>query len=108
LEVVSDLIEKQFLGYVRQEVPKVVIVIEGVDDYTDLKGNMVQPQFWLPSQIPSNVKIIISTKGSGEGLIRGATIFRHHFSEEKRRKIIDGYNGRVVSLHAANDKLSLY
>lgn len=31
LEVASDFIEKEYLGYQKTEIPKVVIVIEGID-----------------------------------------------------------------------------
>jgi hypothetical protein len=32
LNMISDLIEKQYLGYAKAEVPKVVIIIEGIDE----------------------------------------------------------------------------
>jgi hypothetical protein len=42
LEVASDFIEKEYLGYVKSEVPKVVIVIEGIDECFDIRGNLVE------------------------------------------------------------------
>ena len=42
LAIISDLIEKEYLGYVKAEIPKVVIVIEGIDEYFDNKGNKVE------------------------------------------------------------------
>lgn len=82
--------------------PKVVIVIEGIDECIDLKGNLVEPQFWLPSEIPRNIKLIISTKSINEDLMKNATILRHHISQERSNKIIGNYHNRVVSLHKAN------
>jgi hypothetical protein len=62
LEVVSDLIEKEYLGYVKTEIPKVVVIIEGIDECFDSKGNLVDTEFWLPHEIPKNIKLILTTK----------------------------------------------
>lgn len=37
------MIDKEHLGYARGEVPKVVVVIEGIDQCRDSKGELVDP-----------------------------------------------------------------
>ena len=43
LELTSEMIDKEHLGYKREEVPKVVVVIEGIDQCRDSKGEIVDP-----------------------------------------------------------------
>lgn len=71
----------------KSEVPKVVIVIEGIDECFDIRGNLVETQFWLPSQIPKNIKLILTAKSIKQGEVNDATILRHHLSHEKKNKI---------------------
>lgn len=108
LEVASDHIEKEFVGYARTEVPKVVIVIEGVDECLDSKGNLVENQFWLPQQIPKNVKLILTTKSLKEKQSAQATILRHYLSQEKREKIVGRLEERARLLSGSCPQLCLY
>lgn len=103
----SDHIEKEFLGYAREEVPKVVIVIEGIDECLDSKGNLVENEFWLPQHIPRNVKLILTTKSLKEKQPTQFTILRHYLSHEKREKIV-GRLEEKARLLSASSNLSLY
>lgn len=108
LEVASDHIDKQFLGYAREEVPKVVIVIEGIDECLDSKGNLVENEFWLPHHIPKNVKLILTTKSLKEKQATQATVLRHYLSHEKREKIVGRLEEKARLLSASCPHLSLY
>ena len=96
------------MGYQRQEVPKVVIILEGIDLCIDSKGNPVEPQFWLPSNLPPHIKIILTSKVDQTHLIGNCTVLRHQISKEKKDKIIGKFNPNIKMLFESNKDLKLH
>ena len=70
LDIVSAEVEKQQIIYCSQEIyHKVVIVIEGVDRFTDQEiGKEANIAFWLPERFPKNVKVIVSARRQSESI----------------------------------------
>jgi len=58
-----------YLGYLKDEKLKIVIVIEGVDKVVDANGNLVRPSFWLPDIHLRNIKIIYTVHASSTSAI---------------------------------------
>ena len=44
----SSHLDREYLGYLPEDIPKVLIMIEGIDECVDAKGHLVDPTFWLP------------------------------------------------------------
>jgi len=89
-------------------VPKVIIVIEGIDLCLDSNGNAVEPQFWLPSDIPPHIKIILTSRTDQAYFIGNCTVLRHQISQGKKDKIISKFNPSIKTILDSNKDLSLH
>jgi hypothetical protein len=70
LDICSSEIQKQQVIYCSQDIySKIVIVIEGVDKFTDFEtGKEANIAFWLPEFFPKNVKVICTVDENSESL----------------------------------------
>ena len=103
----SDFIEKEYLGYDKQEKPKVIILIEGIDLCVDSKGVLVEPQFWLPSEIPSNIKFVLTSSNHNAQLTLNCGVLRHQMSTMKKERIIGGFCQKIQQLSQQNNEIPL-
>ena len=95
LDVTSEQIEKDNLGYSRAEKETLCIIIEGIDQLTNSRGEKVFPEFWLPQHLPKNVRLILSgTEGEmsieklqHDGHVKAISLGKKVLSEKVKSKL---------------------
>lgn len=55
--------------------------MEGIDLCLDARGNYVEPQFWLPSDIPNNIKLILTAKEEDSVLLDNCVSLNHQLTQ---------------------------
>ena len=58
----------------------------------------VDPQFWLPSHIPSNIKLILTSKNSDAQFVTNCDVLRHQLSSKKKEKIVGSFDSKIQKM----------
>lgn len=104
----SSHLEREYLGYAAEDIPKVLILVEGVDECTDARGHPVDPSFWLPSALPSNVRLVLSAKSAQVGTVPEATVLHQHLSQSQKATITQGLSPAARAIVSRNPDFNLY